>query len=49
MEDDSSVYILRGELLSGTLMKAIVGDGAGGLVHNIWLDIGEHATCDFIT
>lgn len=31
------------------MTKAIVGDGPGGLVHLIWLDIGHSATCDFMT
>jgi len=31
------------------MMKEIVGDGAGGLVHTIWLDIGWESTCNFIT
>lgn len=43
---DGTVFILRGELLSGVMMKEIVGDGAGGLVHTIWLDIGADATCN---
>ena len=30
------------------MVKAIVGDGAGGLVHNIWLDIGAEETCMLI-
>ena len=31
------------------MIKAIVGDGAGGLVHNIWLDITPEETCLFMT
>lgn len=31
------------------MMKEHVGDGAGGLVHTIWLDIGAEATCNFMT
>ncbi len=33
----------------GALQKEIVGSGAGGLIHNIWLDIGPDATCYFLT
>lgn len=29
--------------------KAIVGDGPGGLVHLIWLDIGHEETKNFMT
>ena len=46
---EESIYIHRGELLQGYMSKAIVGDGPGGLVHLIWLDIGHMATCDFMT
>lgn len=35
--DDSSMIIRKGELLSGALQKEVVGSGAGGLVHSIWL------------
>jgi len=44
-EDDSEVYILRGRLIQGIMNKAIVGDGAGGLVHIIWLDLSPEDTC----
>jgi DNA-directed RNA polymerase II subunit RPB1 len=33
----------------GALQKEIVGSGAGGLIHNIWLDIGPDATSYFLT
>jgi len=48
-ESDSTIYIQKGELISGVMIKAIVGDGAGGLVHNIWLDITPEETCLFMT
>jgi DNA-directed RNA polymerase II subunit RPB1 len=31
------------------MMKSIVGDGAGGLVHTIWLDLGPDQCCLFMT
>lgn len=43
------MIIKKGELLSGALQKEIVGSGAGGLVHSIWLEIGPDATNEFIT
>ena len=43
------MIIRKGELLSGALQKEIVGSGAGGLVHSIWLEIGPQATNEFIT
>ena len=46
---DVRMVIKKGELLSGALQKEIVGSGAGGLVHSIWLEIGPDATCEFIT
>ena len=48
-ETDESLYIEKGELLQGIMMKNYVGDGPGGLVHTIWLDIGAEATCNFMT
>lgn len=36
-KDDTSMVIRRGELISGALQKEVVGSGAGGLVHAIWL------------
>jgi len=47
--DDSSMIIRKGELLSGALQKEVVGSGAGGLVHSIWLEIGPDATNEFVT
>ena len=35
--DDNSMIIRKGDLLSGALQKEVVGSGAGGLVHSIWL------------
>jgi DNA-directed RNA polymerase II subunit RPB1 len=46
---DSGMIIRRGELIMGALQKEIVGSGAGGLIHNIWLDIGPDATNYFLT
>ena len=46
---DISMLIRKGELLSGALQKEIVGSGAGGLIHSIWLEIGPDATNEFIT
>ena len=43
------MLIRKGELLSGALQKEIVGSGAGGLIHSIWLEIGPDATNEFIT
>lgn len=34
---DTSMIIKKGELVSGALQKEVVGSGAGGLVHSIWL------------
>jgi len=31
------------------MSKEYVGDGAGGLVHIIWLDLGADAVCNFMT
>ena len=41
--------IQKGELMSGALQKEVVGSGAGGLVHSIWLEIGPDATNEFMT
>ena len=41
---DITMIIKKGELLSGALQKEVVGSGAGGLVHSIWLEIGPDAT-----
>ena len=35
--------------MTGALQKEVVGSGAGGLVHSIWLEIGPAATNDFMT
>lgn len=43
------MIIRKGDLLSGALQKEVVGSGAGGLVHSIWLDIGPDATNEFVT
>jgi DNA-directed RNA polymerase II subunit RPB1 len=48
-KDDSSMIIRKGEILTGALQKEVVGSGAGGLVHSIWLDIGPDATNEFVT
>lgn len=34
---DISMIIKKGELITGALQKEVVGSGAGGLVHSIWL------------
>ena len=34
---DISMIIKKGELVTGALQKEVVGSGAGGLVHSIWL------------
>ena len=47
--DDSTVLVQQGQLMSGVMMKQIVGDGAGGLVHTVWLDLGPEACCLFMT
>jgi hypothetical protein len=31
------MIIKKGELITGALQKEVVGSGAGGLVHSIWL------------
>ena len=41
---DTNMIIKKGELVSGALQKEVVGSGAGGLVHSIWLEIGPDAT-----
>lgn len=46
---DTNMIIRKGQLLSGALQKEIVGSGAGGLVHSIWLEIGPDATNEFMT
>ncbi len=46
---DTNMIIRKGQLLSGALQKEIVGSGAGGLIHSIWLEIGPEATNDFMT
>jgi len=46
---DVSMVIKKGELLTGALQKEVIGSGAGGLVHSIWLEIGPDATCEFVT
>ena len=46
---DISMIIKKGELVTGALQKEVVGSGAGGLVHSIWLEIGPSATNDFMT
>ena len=43
------MIIKKGELLSGALQKEVIGSGAGGLVHSIWLEIGPDATNEFVT
>ncbi|KAL4480822.1 hypothetical protein ABPG72_001691 [Tetrahymena utriculariae] len=48
-KQDESIYIYKGELIQGYMNKAIVGDGPGGLVHLIWLDIGHEETKNFMT
>ena len=46
---DVNMIIRKGELITGALQKEIVGSGAGGLIHIIWLEIGPDATNHFIT
>lgn len=46
---DSYMIIRKGELISGALQKEVVGSGAGGLVHSIWLEISPDATNSFVT
>lgn len=48
-KDDTSMVIRRGELISGALQKQVVGSGAGGLVHAMWLQLGSQKTSEFIT
>lgn len=48
-KDDTSMVIRYGQLISGALQKEVVGSGAGGLVHAIWLQLGADATTQFIT
>jgi hypothetical protein len=31
------MIIKKGEVITGALQKEIVGSGAGGIVHSIWL------------
>lgn len=40
--------IQRGEVLTGTLCKKILGPAAGGLVHVIWMEHGPDACRLFI-
>lgn len=48
-KDDTSMVIRNGELISGALQKEVVGSGAGGLVHAIWLELGAEKTSEFVT
>lgn len=43
------MLIRKGQVLTGALQKEVVGSGAGGLVHSIWLEISPDATNDFVT
>lgn len=47
--DDSTIYIEKGELLCGIMNKNITGDGAGGLIHTMWLDVSPQMCTDFMT
>ena len=48
-EDDSTVIVQQGQLMQGIMSKSIMGDGAGGLIHTIWLDLGSDVCCKFMT
>ena len=34
---DTNMIIRKGQLVTGAMQKDLVGSGAGGLVHSIWL------------
>jgi hypothetical protein len=34
---DTNMIIRKGQLITGAMQKDLVGSGAGGLVHSIWL------------
>uniref|UniRef100_A0A7S0YI02 DNA-directed RNA polymerase subunit n=1 Tax=Polytomella parva TaxID=51329 RepID=A0A7S0YI02_9CHLO len=46
--DDSQVLIKGGELITGAMCKKTVGNGAGGLVHVIWIEHGPDSCRQFI-
>lgn len=48
-QNDDSVIIRRGELLSGILNKSNVGPTRGSLIGCIWIDFGPEKTKDFFT
>lgn len=45
---DCDTLILNGELIQGTIDKAIVGAKAGSIVHMTWLDLGWEETRRFM-
>lgn len=48
-QDESVIYLRRGELLTGTLCKQMVGSSAGGIIHTLTLDHGDYAACIFLS
>ena len=45
---DNCVEIKRGELLQGIICKKTVGTSGGGIVHNIWTEVGPMETMEFL-
>ena len=45
---DNYVEIKRGELLQGIICKKTVGTSGGGIVHNIWTEVGPMETMEFL-
>lgn len=46
---DKAVVVQSGELICGILGKSTVGNGAGGLIHIVWKDLGPQACCDILS
>ena len=45
---DKVVHVVRGQLLSGTLTKQVLGTGGGGLIHEVWKGLGAPAAARMI-
>ena len=46
--EDKVVRVVRGQLISGTLTKAVLGTGGGGLIHHVWKRLGGPAAARLI-
>ena len=45
---DNYIEIKRGELIQGIICKKTVGTSSGGIVHNIWTEVGPQKTMEFL-